>query len=100
MYVQHTYVCTSMYSYTIQMKHRMMSSATSISITFEDLYRSLVFLAALWIAGRLVQRLLAWPPLTGEIVAGMVLGPSLLDIVPLQQTWVLLGEIGYVHLYF
>ena len=38
------------------------------------------------------------PNLVGEIVAGIILGPPLLDFVPNATAWVMLGEIGLVIL--
>ena len=38
------------------------------------------------------------PPLVGQIFAGIVCGHAVLDIVPYEEAWVLLGEIGLVLL--
>jgi Kef-type K+ transport system membrane component KefB len=42
--------------------------------------------------------MLFMPALVGQIFAGIVFGPELLDIVPLPEAFVLLGEIGLVLL--
>ena len=36
------------------------------------------------------------PSLVGEIFVGIFLGPNLLDFVPFETSWVMLGEIGCV----
>lgn len=47
--------------------------------------------------GRLAE-VARMPNLVGQIFAGILLGPSLADFVPLPQAWVLLGEVGLVIL--
>ena len=65
-----------------------------VHVTYEDLYASIVFLAAIYIAGVFVARFLAMPALVGEIFMGIILGPNLLDIVPNEEAFVMLGEVG------
>ena len=65
-----------------------------VHITYEDLYASIVFLAAIYIAGVFAARFMAMPALVGEIFMGIILGPNLLNIVPNEEAFVMLGEIG------
>jgi Kef-type K+ transport system membrane component KefB len=65
-----------------------------VHIAFIDLYYAVSFLAAIYVAGIAVQRVLGMPALVGEILTGILLGPSLLNIVPIPEAFVLLGEIG------
>ena len=53
---------------------RTLSGGGEDGFSFEELYYSLVFLSAVFFAGKLA----AWvrmPPLVGEIMAGVLLGP-------------------------
>jgi Na+:H+ antiporter len=62
----------------------------------------LAFAAAL-VGGKLLGELcerLGQPPVLGELVAGVVLGPSLLGLVPLSSGILLLAEIGVILLLF
>ena len=43
------------------------------------------------------SRFLGMPSLVGEIFTGIIMGPNLLDWVPNEESFVMLGEIGYVH---
>lgn len=65
-----------------------------IHIAYIDLYYAVLFLASIYVAGIAVQRVLGMPALVGEILTGILLGPSLLNIVPIPEAFVLLGEIG------
>lgn len=69
-----------------------------VHITYDDLYHSIVFLTVIYCAGVISARVLKMPNLVGEIVAGIVLGPPLLDFVPNPEAWVLLGEVGLIIL--
>jgi len=71
-------------------------SEFGVHIEYEDLYKAIIFLASIYIAGKFASRVLTMPDLVGEIVAGIILGPPLLDFVPNAEAWVLLGEVGYV----
>mmetsp|Transcript_13192 Transcript_13192/g.18670 ORF Transcript_13192/g.18670 Transcript_13192/m.18670 type:complete len:807 (-) Transcript_13192:178-2598(-) len=73
-------------------------SSFGVHITYNDLYHGVLFLTAIYIAGQISSRLLAMPSLVGEIVAGIILGPNLLDFVPNAEAFVLLGEIGLILL--
>jgi Kef-type K+ transport system membrane component KefB len=52
-----------------------------------------VFLLVVWFSGR-VFRKLKIPPMVGEILAGLVLGPHVLDFVPIPEAFALAGELG------
>lgn len=69
-----------------------------VHIAYTDLYASIVFLACVYMAGMFTAQLLKMPCLVGEIVTGIVLGPSLLNFVPNPEAFVLLGEIGLILL--
>ena len=61
-----------------------------------DLARLSLTLAALVLGGRLGRCLDA--PLVGEIVAGMLLGPDGVGLVPEPSAWVMVGNLGLVFL--
>ncbi len=67
-------------------------------IAYEDLYASLIFVICVYISGRAVRRLFRMPPLVGEILAGVLLGPNLADYVPQPISFVMLGEMGLILL--
>jgi Kef-type K+ transport system membrane component KefB len=69
-----------------------------VHIEYEDLYDTIVFFTAIYVAGQIASRLLKMPDLVGEIVAGILLGPPLADFVPNPEAFVLLGEVGLVLL--
>jgi len=69
-----------------------------IHVPYEDVWFAMLFLSAIWIFGFLGERILLMPSLVGQIFAGIICGPALLDIVPLPEAFVLLGEIGLVLL--
>ena len=70
-------------------------SEFGVHITYQDLYGTVVFLAAIYVAGELSKRVLKMPSLVGEIFCGILLGPPLLeDFVPNPEAWVMFGELG------
>jgi len=69
-----------------------------VHITYADLYSCILFLTAIYFSGFLSARFLSLPNLVGEIFAGIVLGPNLLDVVPYVEAFVMLGEIGLILL--
>ena len=70
-------------------------SEFGVHITYQDLYRSVIFLGAIYVSGQIASsKYLKMPNLVGEIICGIILGPPLLDIVPNARAWVLLGELG------
>lgn len=69
-----------------------------VHISYEDLYFTLIFLTCVYVSGVIASRFLRMPPLVGEIVCGILLGPPLADKVPYAESWVLLGELGLILL--
>jgi Kef-type K+ transport system membrane component KefB len=67
-------------------------------IEYEELYASIIFIACIYASGQIVRRVLRMPPLVGEIFAGIILGPNLIDFVPYPISFVMLGEIGLLLL--
>ena len=67
--------------------------------TFNHIYYVMVYMAALWIAGKLATKL-AMPALVGEIVFGIILGPHLLNLAGDEgsEFLIVIGEIGLVML--
>ena len=64
---------------------------------FNLIFHTLIFVVALWLAGKLVVRLGA-PALVGEILIGILLGPNLLNFVPKASSLQLYGEMGLILL--
>ena len=73
-------------------------SEFGVHVKYDDIWYSMIYLATIWVFGFIGERLLKMPSLVGQIFAGILLGPSLLDVVPYAPAWVLLGEIGLVLL--
>ena len=69
-------------------------SEFGVHITYEDLYHSILFLALIYCAGVVSAKVFRMPSLVGEIVAGIILGPPLLEFVPNPEAWVMWGEMG------
>jgi hypothetical protein len=74
-------------------------SEFGVHITYQDLYRTVIYLTCIYVSGQIASRFLRMPNLVGEIVCGILLGPPLADFVPNAEAWVLLGEVGYVKSY-
>lgn len=72
--------------------------AGGVHIAYEDLYASMVFFAMIYVFGQIAARLFRMPSLVGEIFAGIILGPNLVDYVPYPISFVMLGEIGLILL--
>jgi hypothetical protein len=72
-------------------------SEFGVHITYQSLYRTVIYLTAIYVSGQVASRFLRMPDLVGEIVCGIVLGPPLADFVPNPEAWVLLGELGYAN---
>jgi hypothetical protein len=68
-----------------------------LEVDFYDVQMSLLFLIALWIAGKAVGSA-GMPPLVGELVVGVVMGPQLLAVVPSPESLMLYGEVGLILL--
>lgn len=69
-----------------------------VEVEYEHVYDAMVFLTATYLAGIALSKFLKMPALVGEIFAGIILGPELLDYVPYEESFVLLGEIGLIFL--
>ena len=65
--------------------------------SFEDLFKTIAFLAAVWFGANLCG-LIGFPTLIGEIIAGIVLGPPLLDFCPFPDAMRLIGNFGLIGL--
>jgi len=65
--------------------------------TFLEIYYLFVFVTALWIVGKLCERV-ALPSVVGEILVGLILGPELLDVAPKWEALALVGECGLILL--
>ncbi len=76
---------------------RELFSGGQDDFTFEELFAALVFLSCLWVAGKVANAARA-PPLVGEIVAGIALGPYVANFVPYVASWKLFGELGLMLL--
>lgn len=74
------------------------ASIEDTHITYEDLYASIIFFAAIYVGGQIAARLLRMPSLVGEIFVGILLGPNLAGYVPHPISFVMLGEIGLILL--
>jgi Kef-type K+ transport system membrane component KefB len=73
-------------------------SSFGVHIVYDDLWFAMVYLAAIYVMGWLFETILFCPALVGQIATGIIFGPSLLDIVPYEEAFVLFGEIGLVLL--
>lgn len=65
-----------------------------VHIEYSDLYKTVVFLVAIYASGQIASRFLRMPDLVGEIICGIVMGPELLDFVHNTEAWVMFGELG------
>jgi Kef-type K+ transport system membrane component KefB len=68
-----------------------------LEVEFYDVQMSLLFLIALWIAGKAVGAA-GMPALVGELLVGVVMGPQLLGVVPSPESLMLYGEVGLILL--
>lgn len=66
-------------------------------MAIEDELRVVLLLVAVW-ASELVCRPLNVSPIIGQIVAGVVVGPGLLDLIPHIDAFKLLGKLGVMLL--
>jgi len=73
---------------------------TGVPSSYEDLFAGLLFFLALFLLGDVICRrcLKIVPPLVGYILTGVILGPEGFDFIPLEEAWVLLGNLGLVLL--
>ena len=63
----------------------------------EILLDILFVLVAAKVAAELAERV-GFPPVVAEILAGVVIGPSVFDLVGTEETLLVLGEIGVILL--
>ena len=68
-------------------------------VTYENIYNALIYLIAIHFVGGLGSYMKI-PPLVGEIIIGIILGPNVLDFVPFRFAFVMLGEIGLIFQMF
>ena len=52
-------------------------SEFGVHITYEDLYRTVVYFACIYVCGQFASAVLRMPCLVGEIFSGILLGPPL-----------------------
>jgi Kef-type K+ transport system membrane component KefB len=69
----------------------------SVNVSFEDILKTVVFLLLTWMAANFCK-LVGLPSLAGEIIAGVVLGPPVLDFCPYPEAMVLIGSFGLIGL--
>ena len=69
-----------------------------VHIKYDELWFAMIYITCIYAIGFIFERLLACPALVGQIAAGIICGPELLNIVPYPEAFVLLGEIGLVLL--
>ncbi len=68
-----------------------------------ELHQAFLYLALILFLGRLfgeISEYFGIPAVLGEILVGLILGPSLLGVVPPDQTLKLLAELGIILLLF
>jgi len=90
-----TFVVISFYTHIYVSQCR--SHKYTVHVTYEEIYKALIFLISIYIAGVITKKL-RMPALVGEIIAGFLLGPSLADFVPYPESLVLFGEFGLIFL--
>ena len=69
----------------------------STEVSFEDILKTVVFLLATFLAANL-SKLVTLPSFVGEIIAGVVLGPPVLNFCPYPEAMVLVGSFGLIGL--
>jgi len=89
-------------SYALENYSRLLGGGAGgdfgVHIEYMDLYKTVVFLVAIYMSGQIASRFLRMPDLVGEIVCGIVMGPELLDFVHNAEAWVMFGELGLILL--
>ena len=60
----------------------------------------LVLMVFTWLGGQFFKRILRLPPVLGAIVSGILVGPSILNIVPETEFIMVLAELGMFILMF
>lgn len=69
----------------------------SVNVTFEDIIRTIVFLMCTWLSAN-ISMVVGLPSFVGEIIAGVILGPPVLDFTPYPEAMVLIGSFGLIGL--
>jgi Kef-type K+ transport system membrane component KefB len=69
----------------------------SVNVSFEDILKTVVFLLLTWMASNFCK-IVGLPSLAGEIIAGVILGPPVLDFCPYPEAMVLIGSFGLIGL--
>lgn len=67
-----------------------------VQITFDDLWNAMAFISLIWIMGFVSEKVLFMPSLVGQIFAGIIFGPEVIQLIssPFDKAFVLLGEMG------
>jgi len=73
-------------------------SAFGVHVDVWEVIYSILFLGAIFLFGTFASRFCKMPSLVGEMVAGIIFGPPLLNWVPNPEAFVMLGEIGLILL--
>jgi len=63
--------------------------------TFIEIYSVIIFIITVYYIGY-IGTLIRLPPLVGHVIAGIILGPPLLNFVPYVKALVVTGEIGLI----
>jgi Kef-type K+ transport system membrane component KefB len=69
----------------------------STEVSFEDILKTVLFLLATFLAANL-SKIVTLPSFVGEIIAGVVLGPPVLNFCPYPEAMVLIGSFGLIGL--
>lgn len=72
------------------------SGSFGVQITFDDLWNAMAYVVLIWILGFVSEKVLHMPSLVGQIVAGIIFGPEVVQLIssPFDKAFVLLGEMG------
>ncbi|KAG7363450.1 Na+/H+ antiporter [Nitzschia inconspicua] len=79
----------------IETSHEM--EQLSVNVTFEEIIKTIVFLMCTWLSANFCK-MIGLPSFVGEIIAGVVLGPPVLDFCPYPEAMVLVGSFGLIGL--
>lgn len=66
-------------------------------MALDDELRLVLLLAAVWSTERACKKI-SISPIVGQILAGLVVGPALLDLIPYVEAFRLLGKVGVMIL--
>ncbi len=67
--------------------------------THNTFYVLLILIAAIWTAGRIFSYFRI-PTVLGEIIAGIIIGPAMLGLIPESEVVTVLGELGVFFIMF